>query len=237
MKFKDWLKINEEAGRSRAKQTDFQNVRIGKLGPYGTFGHTNAPDPISAGVSGFLGAIGKSLSDEIGQVNQLNRIMNPFEKLNFYKNRGQAADTLILQLPSINGESIGIRINPNNAKLTFDNVYGYLQQKGFGIIRTIPNEIGKFDLFTYEMQNSDPTKYAPKELAIAFTTALSKIKLREQLVKDHPRIDEKFDFKNPQVFQKTIDIQGYPYLQSVFQYKNIKSSTEDEDQYQSAWEN
>jgi hypothetical protein len=239
MKFKDWLKINEEAGRSRAKQTDLQNVRIGKLGPYGTFGHTDAPDPISQGVSGFLGAMGKSLSDEIGRVDPLSRIMNPFIK--DFETRRQAGDTLVLQLPSLEGKSIGVRINPNNPKLTFDNVYALIKNN-FNLIRTNPNEAGKFDLFTYEMENkenkedNDSVKYALREIAKAFTTALSKIRLREQFIEQYPRIDEKFDFKNPQVFQKVIDFQGFPHLQSIFQYKNIKSSMEDEDQYKNAWE-
>jgi len=193
----------------------------------------------SNAVSGYFTAIGQALTNKVGRVEPLNRIMNPFTD---FETRKQAGDTLILQLPTFEGKQIGIRINPNNPKLTFDNVYGFVQKNGFNLIRTSPNETGKFDLFTYEMEdaenkeNNDSVKFAAREIAKAFTTALSKIRLREQFVKDYPRIDEKFDFKNPQVFQKVVEFQGYPHLQSIFQYKNIKSSMEDEDQYKNAWE-
>lgn len=236
MKFKEWLKINEDAGRSRAKQADLQNVRIGKLGPYGTFGHTDVPNPFSQLASGYFGALGQALSDKVGRVEPLSRVINPFGD---FENHKQSADTLILQLPFIEGKQLGYRINPNNPKMTFDNVYALLNQVGFDRIRISPNDEGAFDLFTYEMENKedDQIKYTKKEYAQAFTTALSKIRLREQFIEQYPKIDEKFDFKNPQVFQKIIDYQGYPYLQSVFQYKTLKTSMDDEKQYKTAWEN
>jgi hypothetical protein len=236
MKFREWLNINEDVGRSRAKQADLQNVRIGKLGPYGTFGHADYPNPFSQAASGYFGALGQSLSDEVGRVDPLSRLVNPFE--DFFADGKRSADTLIFQYPSVGGRSIGLRINPNNPKLTFDNVYAYVKNN-FNLIRTNPSEEGVFDLFVYEEgeKDEDGTKYAKREVSKAFTTALSKIRLREQFVKDYPRIDEKFDFKNPQVFQKVIYHQDYPYLQSIFQYKSIKSSMEDEDQYKTAWEN
>jgi len=234
-KFKEWIKLREDVGRVRAKQADLQNVRIGKLGPYGTFGHTDVPDPISQGAAGLLSALGKDIGDKLGNIEPLPRIMNPFAD---FESRKQSADTLILQIPYIEKKQLPIRVNPNNPKSTFDNVYGYIKNN-FELIRVNPEQTKVFDLFTYKdsQETFDDSNFALREIARAFTTALSKIRLRERFISKYPKIDEKFDFKNPQVFQKIIEIQDYQYLESIFQYKDIKSSMEDEENYRSAWRN
>lgn len=234
-KFKEWIKLREDVGRARSKQADLQNVRIGKLGPYGTFGHTDVPDPISQGAAGLLSALGKDIGDKLGNIEPLPRIMNPFAD---FESRKQSADTLILQIPYIEKKQLPIRVNPNNPKSTFDNVYGYIKNN-FELIRVNPEQTKVFDLFTYKdsQETFDDSNFALREIARAFTTALSKIRLRERFISKYPKIDEKFDFKNPQVFQKIIEIQDYQYLESIFQYKDIKSSMEDEENYRSAWRN
>jgi len=238
-KFSEWIQIKEATGKVRSAAADLQNLRIGKLSPYSTFGHSNEPGIPLTVAGNLVQAMGDRMRKETGPVDAASTIL----KLDLFTKDQMVQDNMVLQMP-FGPDNVPEGWNPisiSNRRHTF-----------FKVSQIIPEperdprvvQVGELNNSNFEnkfqpyyegleTENKDIVgnyKMSLYNIALEFTTALSKIKIYNQLrLKDKDKkMQNIYDIENPTIEkQMNLEKNGYFILINVFKYNKKKTASGD----------